>query len=323
MKKNHLYKNKWLVIAIAFSLIVEAATAQTDIDGIMMGKKDLCIGPMFGHSSWKNYWEGTFKRNNANLGTVSSSTYSIMGNYGISDKLNVLFGLPYIASKATAGQLQKMQGLQDVSLWVKYMPVEKEWGSGIFSLYTIAGLSFPSANYVADFLPLSIGLHSTNASLRLMADYQVSSWFCTLSGTYIARSNVKIDRTSYYTTEVHYSNEVKMPDAAQVNFRTGLRNDKFVAEAVVNNWVTQGGFDITKNNMPFLSNRMNMTTVGFNGKYNVPRVTGLSLTGGANYVVAGRNAGQSTNYNMGIFYIIGIAKNKVSKKEAKTATPEK
>src|ERR1700712_4698820 len=80
-----------------------ALKAQTDEDAIMMTKKNLCIGPMYSYSSWKNYWEGTFKRNNANLGTVSSQMVSVMGIYGILDNLNVVVGAPYISNHPSAG----------------------------------------------------------------------------------------------------------------------------------------------------------------------------------------------------------------------------
>ena len=39
------------------------ANAQTEIDGIMMSKKQLCTGAVYQYSAWDNYWEGTFKRN--------------------------------------------------------------------------------------------------------------------------------------------------------------------------------------------------------------------------------------------------------------------
>ncbi len=300
-------KNK-ITILFIFTFAVQLSFAQTDIDAIMMNKKQFCGGLMFGSGSWKNYWEGTNKRDNANLGTVSSKEYSVQGNYGIKNNLNVLFSLPYISTKASGGTLHSMKGLQDFSLFIKYMPVEKELGPGVFSAYTIGGVSFPTTNYVADFLPLSIGLHSTNLSLRGMFDYQIKSWFATISGTYIQRSNVKIDRTSYYTTELHYSNEVRMPDATSFNVRAGFRNEKLIAEAVLNNWTTQGGFDISKNNMPFLSNKMNSTTVGFNGKYYFEKVHNFSITGGFSYTVAGRNVGQNTHYNIGTFYVFGVGK---------------
>lgn len=306
-----------LFISCLFASIV--VQAQTDADAIMMTKNNFCVGGMYGYSSWKNYWEGTLKRDNQNLGTVSTQMAAVMGNYGISSKLNVLFGIPYVQTKASAGTLHGQKGLQDVSLWIKWMPFEKEVGPGTLSLYTIGGVSTPTTNYVADYLPLSIGLHSTNLTLRAMADYQVGSFFATVSGSYVVRSNVKIDRTAYYTTEMHYTNKVSMPDAAQFNLRLGYRTERMIAEALLGNWTTLGGFDITRNNMPFPSNKMNMTTAGVNIKYNVKAVDGLSLIGGAGYTVAGRNVGQATSFNGGLFYILAFH----GHKKNTTNTPEK
>lgn len=304
---------------LTFLLAVCACTgvfAQTDLDAIMMGKRQLCIGPMYSHSSWKNYWEGTLKRDNLNLGTVSTQSISLMGAYGVSDKLNILFGAPYIKTKASAGTLKGMSGIQDLNLFVKWMPIEKELGPGTFSLYTIGGISFPLTNYVADHLPLSLGLRSKTASARLMVDYEWNNIFATLSGTYVARDNIKIDRNSYYTDHLILSNEVEMPDASNINFRAGYRSQKLIAEAVLNKWTTLGGFDITRNNMPFPSNRMNATTAGVNVKYVVTNDHALSLVFGGNTTVAGRNVGQTTTYYGSVFYIIEFG----SKSTKKTST---
>lgn len=308
-----------LFIAAAMLMSTQQLCAQTEIDGIMMSKKNLCIGPMYSYSSWKDYWEGTRRRNNENLGTVSTQMFAIMGNYGITDKLNVLFGLPYVKTKASAGTLHGLKGIQDFSLWLKYMPLEKKFGKAEFSAYVIGGISTPASNYAADFLPMSIGLRSTNLMLRGMLDFQMGDIFATGSAMYVWRSNIKIDRSAYYTTEMHLTNEVEMPNAASFNFRAGYRSDWLVAEAVVNNWTTLGGFDITRNNMPFPSNRMNMTSVGVNLKYVIKAVDGLSLTGGSNYVVKGRNVGQSTAFNGGIFYIIDFS----PKQKSTPASPKK
>lgn len=99
--------------ATAACLLLAAATAraQTDMDAIMMGQRQLCIGPMFSYSSWNNYWEGTLKRDNLNLGTVSASMYSVMGAYGLKDNLNLLFGVPYVRTAASAGTLARYQGI--------------------------------------------------------------------------------------------------------------------------------------------------------------------------------------------------------------------
>ena len=245
-------------------------SAQTDIDAIMMEKNAFCVGPMYSYSSWKNYWEGTLKRENLNLGKVSTQMFSVMGNYGVTRKLNALFSVPYVKTKASAGTLHGMDGIQDLSLFLKWRPFQKKLGDGRLSVFGIAGVSFPLTDYVADFLPMSIGLRSKTASARVMADYEWSTLFATASATYVFRDNIEIDRDAYYTTEMHYSNEVEMPNAANFNFRAGFRNHRLIAEAVLNHWNTLGGFDITRNNMPFPSNNMDATQAGVNVKYVLP-----------------------------------------------------
>lgn len=293
--------------------------AQTEIDGLMMEKNAFCVGPMYSYSSWKNYWEGTRKRENLNLGRVSTQMYSVMGNYGISRRLNALFSVPYVKTKATAGTLHGLDGLQDLSLFLKWRGYEhRTSGGGKLTLFGIGGVSFPLTNYVADFLPLSIGMRSKTLQARVMADFQQGNWFVTGSATYVLRSNIEIDRDSYYTTTMHNTSKVEMPDAASFNFRAGWRNNRLIAEAVVNNWTTLGGFDITRNNMPFPSNRMNATTVGANFKYVLPSLPQLSVVAGGNTTIAGRNVGQATGFYGSLFYVFDL-----SKKTTSAKTPSK
>ena len=282
-------------------------SAQTDQDAIMMAKNNFCTGLTYDHNSWKDYWEGTFKRNNANLGTVSTNSFSVMGNYGISENLNLLVGLPYMETKASAGTLHGMTGLQDLSLWLKWMPIEKKLGKGVIALYTIGGVSIPASNYTADFLPMSIGLGSKTASGRVLVDYQLGHFFVTGGYTYTWRSDITISRTAYYTTELILSNKVDMPDMDALTLRSGYRSGRLIAEAVIINMKTLGGFDIRKNDMPFPSNTMNATTIAANFKYNIAKVDGLSIIGGANTVIAGRNIGQSAGFDTGVFYILDFS----------------
>jgi hypothetical protein len=280
--------------------------AQMPNDAIMLGKKQLCAGFTYMHSQWDHYWEGTLKRDNLNMGTVSTQSIIFMGVYGISDKLNVLVSVPYVWTHASAGTLHGLKGFQDGMLDVKWEALSKKSGKNIFSLFAVGGFSTPLSNYEADFQPMSIGLGSTTLSGRLTADYQRGIFFATLSGAYIWRSNIKIDRTSYYTTEIHHTNEVEMPDAFSGNLNIGIRKKNLIAEAVLMNMTTLGGFDIRRNDMPFPSNRMNATSVGAHAKYFIPFVTNLELIGGGDYVLAGRNMGQSTMFDIGIYYIFSL-----------------
>lgn len=292
-------------------MAVQLHYAQTELDGIMMKKNNFCTGLVYEYSSWDKYWEGTFKRENLNFGTVSNQKIMINGNYGITSKLNFIFTLPYVSTKATAGTLKGQDGLQDLSLNLKYLFFEKEIYKNLLSFYAVAGYSFPTTNYPADYLPLSIGLQSKVASLRLISDCQFGNLFATASAAYMQRSNIKIDRNAYYTTEMHYTNEVDMPDMINYNIRFGFRNQRAIVEAVVDNMITQkGGFDITTNNMPFPSNTMNALRLGASGKYNLQSVPGLSIVSGFNHVASGRNVGQSNLFYGGLFYVIDFKNGK-------------
>ena len=301
---------QYLTGGILFMLLQsQTAKAQTDADAIMMAKNNLCMGPMYMHSSWKNYWEGTFKRDNQNLGTVSTQMFSVMGNYGITNKLNFLFNVPYVKTKATMGTLRGAEGIQDLSLWLKWMPLEKKIGSKTtYAIYGIGGFSTPLSNYQGDYLPLALGLSSTNFTGRLLADIQHGDFFATASGSYVKRSNITINRDAYYITTMHYTNKVDMPDVVTAQFRTGYRTERWIAEALFDYNNTIGGFDIRKNDMPFPSNNMDMIAAGLNFKYTFKNVRGLSLTGGGTYVLHGRNVGQSTMFNGGVFYILRTGK---------------
>lgn len=315
-------KQKILLFFILVLCLFHKSFSQTDIDGLMMQKNFFCVGPTAGYSSWKNYWEGTLKRENLNMGRVSTTNFMLMGNYGITNKLNVLFGLPYIKTKAGAGNMAGQKGLQDLSLLVKWVAYQKHIGKADLKAILFGGYSTPVSDYTADFLPLSIGLHSKNATMRVMADYQRNHWFATASYSYIARSNVTIDRYTYYTTEMHYTNEVRMPDVYQLNFRAGYRSETVIAEAVFNKWTTLGGFDIPRNGMPFVSNKMNATGIGLNIKYETP-LDGLSIVANGSTTVAGRNVGQATGFNAGVFYILDFSKKKKKEKKADGQTENK
>lgn len=276
----------------------------------MMNKYQFCNGFVYGHSSWDHYWEGTLKRTNENLGTYTNQSLMYMANYGISDNLNVMAGVPYIKTKASAGTLAGFDGIQDLSVFLKWRAVKHEKGNDKLSLFLIGGFSTPLSNYNIDMLPMSIGLGSTNAIFRGMIDFKHKNWFATATAAYYYRSNVFLDRNSYYDTELHLTDEVEMPNAASYLLRMGYRGKYLIAEGLLSNWNTLGGFDMTRNNMPFPSNDMEATNVGAEVKYTLKQHTALSFIGNANYTVNGRNVGQATSFSFGAFYAFYFKKKK-------------
>lgn len=317
------HSKKYILIAFCFMILGKSAIAQTDQDGLMMNKNLFCTGIIYSTSNWNKYWEGSNLRENLNLGTVSSRSINLMGNYGIKDNLNLLFNIPYIKNNVSAGTLHSMSGLQDASAWLKWMPVEKELKKGILSVYFLGGASIPMTDYIVDYLPVSIGLKSKTLSGRFMLDYQLGNFTITASETYTVRGNTNIERNSYYTTSAILSEQVAMPNTNTLSLRTGYRSNWLIAEAILTDTKTLGGFDITKNNMPFPSNRMNATTIATNIKYEIQKIPGLSIVGGVGRVIKGRNMGQSTSAYSGIFYILNFQKKEKSNQMTDDTTEKK
>ncbi|HWB90734.1 MAG TPA: hypothetical protein VG605_02735 [Puia sp.] len=296
--------------AIVLGLLLPVVTlrAQMDNDAIMMSKHNFCVGPTYGYSSWDHYWEGTYHRTNRNMGTVSTQMVSLMGDYGINDKLDFLVMAPYVWTHSSAGTLTGQHGVQDLTAWLKYLALERNVGNGVLSTFVLGGASIPLSNYEPNYLPLSIGLHTRTLSGRLMVDYQQGNFFATVMGTYTWRSDVTIDEPVYYTTSLHFTNKVDMPNMAAETLRVGYRSDRWIIEALASNMNTLGGFDIRKNDMPFPSNKMNSTSAGAHVKYNFKKIDGLSLDAEGDYTLAGRNVGQARSIDVGVFYILNFSK---------------
>jgi len=279
---KHFYK--CVLVFASILALHQHASAQMENDGIMIPKNYLCPGVMYSNSNWTNYWEGTFKRDNGNIGKLNTSMYSVMATYGITNNLITTVNIPYVTTHASAGTLEGQKGIQDISVNLKWRGLRAKTGGGIISIFASVTAFIPLTNYEADFLPLAIGSHSKNFTARAVVDYSFGKAFVTGSGAYMTRSNISIDRNSYYdNTELIYSNQVKLPNMSNYNFRAGYRSKYFIAEAVADINTSLGGFDIRKNDMPFPSNRMNMTSVGGNLRYRLQSLEGLEFTAGDDY----------------------------------------
>lgn len=302
---------KSIKLLVLFSLLlIQALNAQTLTDGLMMPKKNLCTGFVYSTDSWKNYWEGSLKRDNLNIGTITTNSAVWMGSYGLTDKINLIAMLPYVWTNSTGPTLHPMQGVQDLTLGGKYKLFNTEFGSSSIKAFAGASFSIPLTNYTPDYLPLSIGLASKTLALRGNAVYTVAkNWYASVSGAYVFRSNITLDRPSYYTDgQLFNTNEVAMPNQFQFVGSIGYKQPKWNAEINYNQQNTLGGGDIRRQDMPFASNRMNYSKLGVLGMYYLSRPKGLAVRATASYTIAGRNVGQSTTYSAGLLYTIQFKK---------------
>lgn len=286
-----------------------SAAAQTIDDGIMMGKRLMCAGYLYTHDSWDHYWEGTRKRDNANIGTLRTQSHQAFANYGVTNKLNVIAHWPHVRTEATQGVLSGMRGWQDATVAVKY----KFWEArlkrlGSFRAISAVSAAAPMTDYTPDFLPLSIGLGSRRVTARVTGHFRTRrGWFVNLSPSYTWRDGVQLDRPFFYTSgRLTFSDRVEMPRVFDYAASGGLIRGQLVLSASYSEQRTQGGGDIRRQDMPFVSNRMNYSRVGGWAKIPLPKQEAISIVGGYSYVVNGRNVGQSTTLTAGVMYLFNL-----------------
>ncbi|AHM62050.1 hypothetical protein D770_18995 [Flammeovirgaceae bacterium 311] len=278
--------------------------SQNLTDGLMMSANSLCTGFMFSHDRWTHYWEGELKRNNENIGALTTQSLVWAGTYGLTDKINLIAMLPYIKTDASNGNMSGMEGLQDATLAVKYKIYEKGLGDGSFKSFAVVGASTPLSNYTPDYYPFSLGTGTTNLIWRLNAIFKLTRGFYTnISGGYTWRSNTKLDRAAYYTDgQMFMTNEVKMPNVADLAASLGYLNGGLQAEVFYLQQNTLGGGDIRRQDMPFVSNRMNFSKAGALLMYYLPMHKNLAVRASTSLTLAGRNIGESTTFMGGLFY---------------------
>jgi hypothetical protein len=275
-------------------------------DGLMMPANTLCTGFMYQHDSWDHYWEGTRKRDNLNIGEFTSNSVMWYGVYGLNSKINIMGALPYISNKVSGGTLTPLSGVQDLSLSGKYKLIETKAGPGKYRMFAVASFSTPMSNYTPDFLPISLGVHTTNVGGRLTFNYKFDlGVYVNASGGYTWRSNTKLDRPAYYTDGRYYStDEVRMPNTADYKIDLGYHKGPIQAEVSYMQMNTLGGGDIRRQDMPFASNRMNAQRVGALVMYYLPWPKNFAVRAAYAYTVNGRNVGQTTSLMGGIMYTI-------------------
>jgi len=304
-------KKSILIILImsgaSFSLV-----AQTITDGLMMPRNTFCTGFLYGHDQWTGYWEGDHHRVNGNIGTIKTSSITWMGTYGISRKVNIIGMLPYIWTKATQGTLHGMQGVQDLTIAVKYNFFKLNIDSATFKAFAGLAYSNPMSNYSPDFLPLSIGVQSKRVSWRLTGNYTTRMGiYVNASAGYTWRSNIKLDRTTYLENgTIVRSNEMFMPNVFDLFVTVGYHKQALQAELSYTQQNTLGGDDILPQEMPLAQNRMNYSKVGGLVMYYLPWPKYLAARATVSYTVDGRNVGQSTTVMGGLMYTLFFTKSR-------------
>lgn len=302
--------SRHLLVALALGAAAPLAAQSVD-DGFPVERRQLRLSLDHGQDRWDEYWEGTRKRTNENLGTVTTRSTTITAGYGVTRDLSVWASLPYVATQASQGVLAGQEGAQDLTLAAKWRALRTPFTTrGSLHLYATGMVGTPVSDYQPDFLPMSIGLGARRATLRGMVHYEDRTGLF-LDGAIARtwRSTVTLDRPAYYTNgQLTLSNEVAMPDQVEYMAMVGLAAGPLCLPLSFVDVRTLGGGDIRRQDMPFISNRMNHQRVQLQAMLDLPWMPQLRVSAGAVRVVHGRNVGQGTMFTGGLTYSFGPLK---------------
>ena len=280
-----------ILFALALVASLPAALrAQTIHDGIMLSKGQLFTGGLYTRESWDEYWEGSLKRENDNIGTVTTQVNTWYANYGVTNRLNVIGAVPYVWTRASQGVLHGIDGFQDLTLAAKFNAFERSSANaGALRAIGVVSVSIPLTNYNPELPPLSIGSGSTRVSWRGTLNYQTGpGLYLNGSTAYTWRLPVTLDRPYFYTDdEFVMSDEVDMPGVFDYVVSAGYAKRGLMAVATFSQQRTTGGGDIRRQDMPFVSNRMNFSKVGGMGMYPIPKLQGLAVELSYAYTING------------------------------------
>lgn len=289
--------------ALLFLLAACAAPLRAQDEGMMIPRGSVAAGVMVSHERWDRYWEGTLRRGNENIGTLTTRSATLMAGYGVTERLSVLATLPYVRTHASGGTLREMHGVQDVTLAARFRVLSAPLAGGVASAIATGSVGAPAGDYSPDFLPLSIGLGSRRASARGTLGFQApGGWELNASAAHTWRGRVKLDRAAYYTGgRLHLGDEVALPRVFEYTAGAGYRAGRLHLPVSLTRQRTLGGSDIRRQDMPFAANRMDFLRLDAGAGYALPG-TGLVLRIGAGHVLRGRNVGQSTSFSGGLLY---------------------
>jgi hypothetical protein len=271
----------------------------------MMPKGEICIALQYDQGTWDRYWEGSTIRVNQNIGTFTKQMGMPMIVGGITDKINVILSLPYVKTAASGGQLTGVQGIQDLGLSVKALLLEKSIGKGKLTGFSNLSFSTPASNYLADYMPFSLGFGANELGIRAIGKYELDKGpYFRASYAYLNRGTAQAERDYYYSNGSFYTATMDVPDAFQSQLTLGswLFNHKLRVEASLTTIRSASGDDIRTYCMPLPTNKVDFDRVEGFAQYYFKNNGGLGLIATYQQVISGRNMGQFSGYGLGITY---------------------
>ncbi len=277
--------------ALLFGLTL-GSFAQTPLSGFMQGKKGGGVSFSYTHENYKKVLLFPEVSDETPIyKSVSTNSFNVYGTYGISNKLDIIFNVPFVQTLGSGnpdvlkdlGYANGKSGVQDLSAFLKYEFAKR----GNLSLQGSLGITTPMSNYKVDEgleSIVAIGNRATTLNAIGLAHYKASNGL-------------------FVTGQLGYSlRSTEVPDAVLSQIKAGFAASRFYIDAYLGNQTSTGGVDILRSgfNGIFPATKVNYTKIGGNIYTPLDPNIGLGIGGGA--ILDGRNVGKSYYATVGITY---------------------
>ncbi len=308
--------SKFYTILILMIVGMTTVRSQTPSDAIMMTKGQFCLGVVYEHSWFDEYWEGTKLRTNGTIATVNRNSVNAMVAVGLFDRLNLLVGVPYVSTNSTepnGGYFAGASGFSDLNLAIKGTILDKPVGAGNLALLGTIGFSTPMSDYLSDYRPYSIGFGANELTFRGILQYRMNSGFFARGAfAYLWRGQTEAERDYYYNNGSFYSARMDVPSAVNYNAVAGvwLLDNALKVEAQYMGIACLTGDDIRPYNAAQPTNKASFSQVGASAQVHLNKPAGLGAVAYYSQTLTGRNIGKSQQFGAGLLYLFNISKNK-------------
>jgi hypothetical protein len=287
------YRYFYWTLIISFSSL--SVGAQAPVNGFMQGKGKGSAVISYYTENYIRAYESPPNSGTQINSRVKSKVVSAFTTFGLSKEVDLQINLPYSSASGEVtkeirdniGPKNEKSGLQDISIYVKYNPINFKFRKSNLSLLGAAGLSTPFGDYEIDQKyqsAVSIGSRSTQLTGIFLLHYKLNlGLFFTGSAGYSVRSN-------------------HVPNAAIIEFKTGFAGRRFYVDGYLARQ-TSSSTESSQNSMnnfsAFSGSNINYARIGFN--LFIPVIKKFGIAGGLSNYLNGRSEGETGGYGALIY----------------------
>lgn len=260
-----------------FLLTVGTPANAFDLNGFMpeAGHGDVALS--FNTESYDEFWVGDTKVSDPGVGEVETTSITLWGQFGFTDRFALVANLPYVDVDNDGLGPFGDSGLQDIAALAKFRFAEIQSSGARHSFVAAAGVRTPASDYEAN-LPVDLGDGTTDFLARFVYQVETGGFYFSQQVGFDLRSDDAPDGFPLLT-ELGYSFG-----------RVTINGSYYV-------YIADGGTDIGDPGFTFPSNKDETERLGAKVFARLGTAFGLAVAGFT--TLDGRNSGDATGLSVG------------------------